>query len=143
MILGLMDLLKQVCYLLAWVQEGAASVPEQTATPAVSTKEVAEQGQEIGLLSVLLSPVNLILFSGLLFVFLVLRPQQKQMQEMQGKLAGLKKNDRVVTASGIHGTVVQTGSEDSVVVLRIDENSGARMTINRESIARIVNEGSE
>ena len=86
------------------------------------------------------NPLNLILFSGVLFILLVLRPQQKQMKQLQQSLANLKKNDRVVTSSGIHGTVVQAGTGDPTVIVRIDENSGARITINRDSIARIVEE---
>ena len=69
------------------------------------------------------NPLNLILISGILFIMLVLRPQQKQMKELQQKLAGLKKNDRVVTASGIHGTVVQSAADEAVVTLRIDDNT--------------------
>ena len=84
------------------------------------------------------NPLNLILISGVLFIMLVLRPQQKQMKELQRKLAGLKKNDRVVTASGIHGTVVQASAEEPVVILRIDDNSGARMTVNRDAISKIL-----
>lgn len=85
------------------------------------------------------NPLNLLLISGILFVMLVLRPQQKQAKEMQAALAGLKKNDKVVTASGIHGTVVTAGSDEAVVTIRIDDNSGARMTVNRDAIAKIIN----
>ncbi|RMF38223.1 MAG: preprotein translocase subunit YajC [Planctomycetota bacterium] len=84
------------------------------------------------------NPLNLLLLSGILFIFLVLRPQQKQMREHQARLAGLKKNDRVVTSGGIHGTVVQVSSEEPTVTLRIDENSGARMTVNKDAITKVL-----
>ena len=87
---------------------------------------------------ILANPLNLILVSGVLFILLVLRPQQKQMKEHQKRLGELKKNDRVVTSGGIHGTVVQANSGESVVVIRIDDSSGARLTINRDAIANIV-----
>ncbi|MCR9292798.1 MAG: preprotein translocase subunit YajC [bacterium] len=89
---------------------------------------------------ILANPLNLILVSGVLFILLVLRPQQKQMKEHQKRLGDLKKNDRVVTSGGIHGTVVQANSGESVVVIRIDDSSGARLTINRDAIANIVAE---
>lgn len=89
---------------------------------------------------ILANPLNLILVSGVLFILLVLRPQQKQMKEHQKRLGELKKNDRVVTSGGIHGTVVQANSGESVVVIRIDDSSGARLTINRDAIANIVAE---
>ena len=63
------------------------------------------------------------------------RPQKKQREQQEKAHAELKKNDRVVTHGGIHGVVVQT--QDGLVTLRIDENSGARMTVNRDSIASI------
>ncbi len=84
------------------------------------------------------NPLNLLLLSAILFIFLVLRPQQKQMREQQARLAGLKKNDRVVTSGGIHGTVVQVSSDEPTVTLRIDENSGARMTVNKDAITAIL-----
>ncbi len=87
------------------------------------------------LLEFLASPMNLILISAILFMFLVARPQQKQRQKQEQAQAELKKNDRIVTHSGIHGVVVQT--QDGLVTLRIDENSGARMTVNRDAIASI------
>jgi preprotein translocase subunit YajC len=73
-------------------------------------------------------------------MLLVVRPQRTEMKKLQQMLANLKKNDRVVTSGGIHGVVVQANSGDSTVVLRIDENSGARITINRESIAKVLTE---
>ena len=86
------------------------------------------------------NPFNLIMISGILFILLVLRPQQRQMKEHQKALTELKKNDRVVTNSGIHGTVVQASSDDPVVVLRIDENTGTRVTVNRDAISKIITE---
>lgn len=87
------------------------------------------------LLDFLASPMNLILISAILFMFLVARPQQKQRKQQEKAQAELKKNDRIVTHSGIHGVVLQT--QDGLVTLRIDENSGARMTVNRDAIASI------
>lgn len=83
------------------------------------------------------NPLNLILISAILFMFLVARPQQKQRREQEEALAGLKKNDRVVTNSGIHGVVVQTNTDEGTVTLRIDENTGARLTVNKDTIAKI------
>ena len=84
------------------------------------------------------NPINLLLISAILFLFIVVRPQQRQLKEQQKQLAGLKKNDRVVTNGGIHGTVTQAAEGETVVVIRIDDNSGAKMTVNRDSIAKVV-----
>ena len=88
------------------------------------------------------NPINILMLAAMSFFLIVLLPQQRQMKAQQKALekalAALKKNDRVVTASGIHGTVIQTNAEDAVVIIRIDENSGARMTINRDVIAKVI-----
>ena len=59
------------------------------------------------------------------------RQQQKKIKEM---LANLKKNDEVVTTSGIHGTVAII--KERTVVLRVDE--GCRIEFDRESIASVI-----
>ncbi|QDV22686.1 preprotein translocase subunit YajC [Aureliella helgolandensis] len=101
--------------------------------------EVGAAGDMNPIMLFLSNPLNLLLLSAILFMFIVIRPQQKQMKQLQKSLAELKKNDRVVTASGIHGIVVQANAGESVISIRIDENSGARMTVNRDSIAKIIN----
>jgi len=74
------------------------------------------------------SPVSMLLpIVGMLaiFYFLLIRPQQKRQKEMQKMIAALKKGDRVVTASGLYGTVV--GMRDDVLVLKIAENVKVEM----------------
>ena len=86
-------------------------------------------------------PLNLVLIVVMLFFFIVLWPQQRQTREreraLKVALASLKKNDRVITTAGIHGTIVQAASDSPTVTIRIDEGSGAKMTVNRESIAKV------
>ncbi len=91
----------------------------------------------------LTNPFNLMLLSAILFMLIVVRPQQKQLKNQQKALSELKKNDRVVTNSGIHGTVTQANANETVVTIRIDENSGAKMTINRDTIAKIISTDSK
>lgn len=88
------------------------------------------------------NPINLVLFSLILFFLLVAQPQRKQMKKQQQMLAALKKNDRVVTSGGIHGVVVSANAGETTVSIRVDDNSGTRLTINRESIATVVNASS-
>ncbi|MBI4308881.1 MAG: preprotein translocase subunit YajC [Candidatus Omnitrophica bacterium] len=70
---------------------------------------------------------------GLIFYFLVIRPQRQQQKKTKEMLANLKKNDEVVTTSGIHGTVAIV--KDKTVVVRVDE--GCRIEFDRESIASV------
>ena len=69
----------------------------------------------------------------LIFYFLVIRPQRQQQKKIKEMLGNLKKNDEVVTTSGIHGTVAIV--KDKTVVLRVDE--GCRIEFDREAIASV------
>jgi preprotein translocase subunit YajC len=71
------------------------------------------------------------------FYFMLIMPQRKQQKEHQKMVANLKKNDEVVTASGIHGTVVNV--KDSTVILRVDEN--VKIEVEKVSIAALKNPG--
>jgi preprotein translocase subunit YajC len=68
-----------------------------------------------------------------IFYFLIIRPQQQQQKKIKEMLANLKKNDEVITTSGIHGTVAIV--KEKTVVLRVDE--GCRIEFDRESIASV------
>lgn len=113
--------------------EGGGEAPAGPGAPAA---------QPDSLTSILLSPFNFMLMLFMMFFLLVLWPQQRQMRQQQkalaDSLANLKKNDRVVTSGGVHGVVVQTSPEQGTVTIRIDEGTGAKMTISREAIARVV-----
>jgi len=66
-----------------------------------------------------------------LFYFLLIRPQQKARRKHQEFLAKLKKGDRVITSSGIIGTVVEVGED--TVSLKVDANT--RITFLKEHIS--------
>jgi preprotein translocase subunit YajC len=72
-----------------------------------------------------------------LFYFVVLRPQQrKQRKEQEDLMAGMKKNDEVVTAAGIIGIVSHIKEGGDEVTLKIDDN--ARIRVLKSSIVRIM-----
>jgi len=87
--------------------------------------------QQSGLTQILFMYVPIFL----IFYFLIIRPQQQQGKKTKEMLANLKKNDEVITTSGIHGTVVIV--KEKTVVLRVDE--GCRIEFDRESIASVTN----
>ena len=69
-----------------------------------------------------------------IFYFLLLRPQQKQKQERERMLAAMKRGDRVVTTSGMHGTV--TGLSEHTVTLRVADQ--VKLEFDRSAIGRVV-----
>jgi len=69
-----------------------------------------------------------------IFYFLLIRPQQKQKKERERMLASIKKGDRVVTSSGMHGTVV--GLNEHTVVLKVADQ--VKLEFDRSAIGRAV-----
>ena len=69
----------------------------------------------------------------IIFYFLLIRPQKQKEKEHQKMLAGIEKNDAVVTLGGIHGVVVNV--KEKTLILRIDEN--VKMEVEKNSIAYI------
>jgi preprotein translocase subunit YajC len=66
--------------------------------------------------------------------FLIIRPQQKQRKDREALLSAVKKGDRVVTSSGLYGTVV--GLSEQTVTLRVADQ--VKLEFERSAIARIV-----
>jgi preprotein translocase subunit YajC len=65
------------------------------------------------------------------------------MKKQQDLLAAIKKNDRVVTSSGIYGTVANVDREADRVTLKIDEASNAKITVTLSSLARVLRDGAD
>jgi preprotein translocase subunit YajC len=73
----------------------------------------------------------------LLMYFLLMRPEQKKRKEMEKLLAGVKKNDHVVTVGGIYGTVVAATADSKFVTIRVDDSTGTKLKVLRSAISHI------
>ena len=61
------------------------------------------------------------LLIGLIFYFLILRPQSKQKKEYDIMLNGLKKGDAILTRGGIYGKIINfQGKNDYKVIVKRD-----------------------
>jgi preprotein translocase subunit YajC len=69
---------------------------------------------------------------------LLFRPEQERMKKQRELLAHLKKNDRVVTSSGIYGTVANVEREADRVTLKIDDAANVKLTVTLSSVARVL-----
>jgi preprotein translocase subunit YajC len=78
-----------------------------------------------------LAPLALI---GAIFYFLLIRPEQQKRKELESQVAGLKRNDQVVFASGIHGRVVTLGDK----VLSIEIAPKVTVQVDRDSVQRVL-----
>jgi preprotein translocase subunit YajC len=70
------------------------------------------------------------------FYFLLIRPQQKKMKEHKGMLGALKRNDKVITAGGILGTITKVRDDSDEIEVEIAPN--VRVTVVRGTIASVV-----
>lgn len=82
--------------------------------------------------STLLSLVPFVLIF-IIFYFLLILPQQKRKKQQDAMLNGLKKGDKVITASGIWGTVTNLGK--TTVTLQIADNT--KIKIQKEHISKL------
>jgi preprotein translocase subunit YajC len=75
----------------------------------------------------------IILIFTIMYLF-ILRPQAKRQREHQEMLKTLNKNDRVVTAGGIYGTIAGIKEKENIIILEIDKN--VKIEVARSSISR-------
>jgi preprotein translocase subunit YajC len=85
-----------------------------------------------------LLPMMLVMFA--VVYFLMIRPEQKKQKERQKMIQAIKKGDRVITSSGIYGTV---GSiKDTSIMVKIAENTVVEFM--KSAVTTVVNkDGSE
>ncbi len=74
---------------------------------------------------------------GVIFYFLILRPQKQQQKKLTEMVAALKTGDKVVTSGGIHGIIANV-KDGATLILKVDDNS--RMEVDKASIATIKKE---
>ena len=75
-----------------------------------------------------------ILIVGVLFYFMIIRPQQKQQKERKAMLDSLKKGDRIVTVGGIYGELVAL--KEDYVTLKVADK--VEIKVARSGIGHVV-----
>ena len=74
----------------------------------------------------------------LLFYWFLIRPQRREQSTRMTMLAALKKNDRVLTAGGVYGVVVNVHREADEVTIKVDETTNTKLCVTLGSIARVL-----
>jgi len=105
---------------IAWAQQAAAT-------------GAAASGAEAGGQQLIFTTVIPLVALFAIFYFLLIRPQSQKAGEHSKMLAGLKRNDEVVTQGGLIGRIVEMG--DKVVTLEIAAN--VRVRVERPQIASL------
>lgn len=78
------------------------------------------------------------LMIGVVFYFLLIRPQQAKIKAQKEMLGGVKRGDRVVTGGGIIGLVTKVIGENE---LQVELAEGVRVRIVKQTITDILTRG--
>ena len=97
---------------------------------SVAALLVMQAGGGIGGLGGFLLP--LMLMFGIMY-FLVILPQQRQRKKVQEMLGAIKTGDKVITTSGIYGTI--NGMDGDTIILKIADN--VKIRIARAAIGQV------
>ena len=81
--------------------------------------------------------IPLALMFGIMY-FMVILPQQRQRKKTQAMLSALKTGDKVITGSGIYGTV--SGIDGESVIMKISSEPQVKIRIARAAIAQVETE---
>lgn len=133
--------LDTILYLLILVQNQASSVADSVGKEAAPAgKAVAgaaqQQAKEPTFFDQMLMFLPLMLAMMLVFIMLNRpRPGDSKGGAGGGSLE-LKKNDKVVTAGGIVGTVVNLNEGADYTTLRVDDSAGTKMQFMTSSIVK-------
>jgi preprotein translocase subunit YajC len=74
---------------------------------------------------------------GIIFYFLIIRPQRQQQKKLASLISALKTGDKVITNSGIHG-IISNVKDGPTLVLKVDEN--CKLTVDKAAIATVLKE---
>jgi preprotein translocase subunit YajC len=124
-----LTLLADFCCLLAQAENGGAPAGADGAPGAPA----GGGGSALGTLFPLL-------MIGLLFYFILLRPERRKHKEHANLLSNLKKNDKVVTIGGIYGKVFDVQREQDRVTLKVDEATNTKIDVTFAAIARVISD---
>jgi preprotein translocase subunit YajC len=67
-----------------------------------------------------------IMFGSIIFIFyfMIYRPQRKRQKEREALIGGMQKGDKVITSSGMHGTI--SAIEDNSILVQVAETTKIR-----------------
>jgi preprotein translocase subunit YajC len=69
----------------------------------------------------------------IVFYFFIIRPQKKKEDNRKKMIEAVKKNDRVITIGGIHGTVTQV--DETSVLVQVDSN--AKLRVEKSALSSV------
>ncbi|OIO02218.1 MAG: preprotein translocase subunit YajC [Elusimicrobia bacterium CG1_02_56_21] len=71
-----------------------------------------------------------------IFYFLLIRPQQKQLKETKLMLEALKPGDKVITRGGLIGSITSVNAEE----IEVEIAKGVKALFTRSAVGAVVNQ---
>lgn len=72
-----------------------------------------------------------------IFYFLLIRPQQKRQKEHEAKVSAIEKDDRVMTAGGLLGTVSGIADDELTLDVAMVKGERVRVKVGRNKIETV------
>ena len=88
-----------------------------------------------GLGGLLQGPLPMLVMLGLVFYFLLIRPQSQKQKKHKELIKGLRRGDRVLTQSGIFATVAKVISDTE---LQVEIAEGVRVRLLKSSVSEVL-----
>ena len=79
--------------------------------------------------------VGYVIFFGVIFYFMMIRPQKKEQKRTAAMLAAMEVGDSVLTTSGFYGTIIDI-TEDTVIV-EFGNNKNCRIPMQKSAITQV------
>lgn len=98
---------------------------------AAQNNPAQQQGSPMGMF------VPLILI-GLLFYFMIIRPQKREQSKVQQMRNSVKSGDKVKTIGGLYGTVHSVNEEKGIVTIQVDKT--IKLEFDKNAIATVYDE---
>lgn len=76
---------------------------------------------------------------GVVFYFMIYRPQAKRVKEHKGLMEALSKGDEVLTQGGVVGKIVKVSAEKDFIIVSVAE--GTELTVQKGAITAVLPKG--
>lgn len=84
--------------------------------------------------------IFILIVFGLIFYFMIYRPQAKRQKQQRELLAGLSKGDEVLTSGGLIGKISKVAADNDNIVIALNDTT--EVTIKRDFVVAVLPKGS-
>ncbi|MDD0823185.1 preprotein translocase subunit YajC [Mannheimia sp. AT1] len=84
--------------------------------------------------------IFILVIFGLIFYFMIYRPQAKRQKQQRELLASLAKGEEVLTSGGLIGKITKVSAENDNIVIALNDTT--EVTIKRDFVVAVLPKGS-